>query len=211
MLQAIWYYAVLAGETAVCLFGIRLYEEPPYSVIDRVAGRVEIRRYASRVVAEVTLSGPGEAGRDDAFRVLFAYIAGANRNASFGADRIAMTVPVVVQEGKGIATTVPVQTSDENGGPRMQFVLPAKFRSRNAPKPMDPRVRIMTVPEQTIAVLRFSGSGSDFPERESELLFRLGGQCWRPVGAPYRLLYDAPFTLPFLRRNEAAVAVEAGS
>jgi SOUL heme-binding protein len=90
-----------------------------------------------------------------------------------------MTVPVV-QEGERIAT---MKTSDENGGPRMQFVPPAKFRSRNPPQPMDPRVRIMTIPEQTIAVLRFSGSGSDFPQRESELLFRLGGQCWRPVGA----------------------------
>ena len=28
-----------------------------------------------------------------------------------------------------------------------------------------------------------------------------------PSGEPYTLYYDAPFTLPFLRRNEAAVVV----
>jgi hypothetical protein len=38
-------------------------------------------------------------------------------------------------------------------------------------------------------------------------LFTLKDTKWRPSGEPYTLFYDAPFTLPFLRRNEAAVAV----
>jgi len=33
------------------------------------------------------------------------------------------------------------------------------------------------------------------------------GSKWQPIGEAYTLYYDAPFTLPFLRRNEAAVAV----
>jgi hypothetical protein len=30
---------------------------------------------------------------------------------------------------------------------------------------------------------------------------------WQPIGMPYTIFYDAPFTLPLARRNEAAVAV----
>jgi hypothetical protein len=32
--------------------------------------------------------------------------------------------------------------------------------------------------------------------------------AWRPTGEPVVLFYDPPFTVPFLRRNEVAVAVE---
>ena len=68
-------------------------------------------------------------------------------------------------------------------------------------------MKLVTVPGETIATLRFSGSGSDFADRQSELITIISGSRWRPTGAPYALNYDAPFTLPFLRRNEAAVAV----
>ena len=67
---------------------------------------------------------------------------------------------------------------------------------------------LVTIPAETVAVLRFSGSGSDFAERQSELIRRLQGSAWKTIGAPYALYYDPPFTLPFLRRNEAAVRVD---
>jgi hypothetical protein len=53
MWEAITYYAALAIESLIGLFGIRLYEEPLYDVIDRIADRVEIRLYAPRLAAEV--------------------------------------------------------------------------------------------------------------------------------------------------------------
>jgi len=58
--QSISYYAVLALESLVGLFGIRLYEEPRYDVIDRIADRVEIRRYAPRLAAEVESQVAGD-------------------------------------------------------------------------------------------------------------------------------------------------------
>jgi hypothetical protein len=205
MWPAVSYYAALALEAVVGIFGIRLYEEPRYDVIDRVGDRVEIRRYGSRLAAEVALPDAGKAGREDAFRLLFAYIAGANQAAS-GNDMIAMTVPVEIREER-MAMTVPVQASEADGALRMQFFLPAKYRLDDAPKPLDVRVRLVAVPGETIATLRFSGSGGDAAERRSELIALLGSSGWRPDGAPYMLSYDAPFTLPFLRRNEAAVVV----
>ena len=206
--QSISYYAVLALESLVGLFGIRLYEEPRYDVIDRIAHRVEIRRYAPRLAAEVELQVAGEAGRSEAFQLLFAYIAGANRTSASGHDKIAMTVPVEVRDKEQMAMTVPVQTAETNGAVRMQFFLPAKYGPDNAPKPVNARVKLITIPDETIATLRYSGSGKDFKNRQSELVTQLAASRWRPIGAPYTLYYDAPFTLPFLRRNEAAVAVD---
>jgi hypothetical protein len=207
MWSTISYYATLAFEALIGVFGIRLYEEPRYDVINRIADHVEIRRYEPRLAAEVELPVAGKAGRDEAFRLLFAYIAGSNHASASGENRIAMTMPVEVRDKERVAMTVPVQTSEANGPVRMQFFLPAKYNQDNAPKPVDARVRLVTIPGETVAILRFSGLGGDFAERQSELIARLMGLQWQPSGAPYILVYDAPFTLPFLRRNEAAVAV----
>ena len=121
MWQTLCYYGALALESVLGVFGVRLYEEPHYDVIDRVAVRVEIRRYAHRLAAEVQLAVAGEAGRNEAFRLLFAYIAGANRASGLGNRKIAMTVPVEVRDKELVAMTVPVQTSETNGTTLMRF------------------------------------------------------------------------------------------
>lgn len=207
MWKAISYYGALALESFFGLFGARLYEEPRYDVIGRVADRVEIRRYGPRVAAETQLAIAGEAGNNEAFKLLFAYIAGANQASASGEGKIAMTVPVEVRNNTLIAMTIPVQTAQQNGGTVMRFYLPAKYSRDRAPEPADARVKIVAAPAETVAIVRFSGSGEDFASYQNELLELLGGSVWRPSGAPYTLYYDAPFTPPFLRRNEAAVTV----
>ncbi|NEW93525.1 heme-binding protein [Rhodopseudomonas sp. BR0M22] len=206
MASAIWYYMVLAVESVLGIVGLRLYEEPAYKVLDRPAEAIEIRRYAPRVAAEVDLERNGHAD-SQAFTLLFNYIAGANRGASDASERVAMTVPVDVARPAKIAMTAPVETATEGRMTRMRFFLPATYTTDTAPKPDDSRVQIVTVPEQTIATLRFSGTGRDLREREQQLIAALANTAWQPVGAPYGLFYDAPFTLPFVRRNEAAVEV----
>jgi DNA gyrase inhibitor GyrI len=103
--------------------------------------------------------------------------------------------------------TVPVETSETESAVRMRFFLPAKYTLRTAPEPVDPRVRLIEIPEETIATLRYAGSGSDFSTYQSNLIAKLARSRWRPSGTPYTLYYDAPFTIPFFRRNEAAVEV----
>jgi hypothetical protein len=208
MWQSISYYTALGFEAFVGIFGIRMYEEPRYVLIDSVGNRIEVRRYAPRVAAQVELPTAGEAGRNEAFRLLFSYIAGANRAAVPADSKIAMTAPVDVREPERIAMTTPVHTQDA-GGVRMRFFLPARFTPETAPEPTDPSVHIVTVPEEMIAVLRFSGSGGDMMERQAALVEGLSGSQWKPVGKPYALFYDPPFALPFLRRNEASVEVTA--
>ncbi|ACF02611.1 SOUL heme-binding protein [Rhodopseudomonas palustris TIE-1] len=206
MASAIWYYTVLVAESVLGIVGLRLYEEPAYSVLDRPSDIIEIRRYAPRVAAEVDLERRGNAD-GQAFTLLFNYIAGANRGGSGASERVAMTVPVDVARPAKIAMTAPVETATQDRMTRMRFFLPATFTAETAPKPSDERVQIVTVPEQTIATLRFSGTGRDLREREQQLITALANTPWQPVGAPYGLFYDAPFTLPFVRRNEAAVEV----
>jgi hypothetical protein len=205
MWQTVSYYAVLALEALCGVFGLRLYEEPRYQVIDRVGVHVEVRHYGTRLAAEIELP---LAGRDRAFRVLFAYIAGDNR-ALAQSSRIAMTVPVQVANVAPIAMTVPVQASETPDKIRMRFFLPASYTLASAPTPTDSRVKIKQIADETVAVLRFSGNGRDVADRQTELIASLAGSRWQPAGKPYALFYDAPFTVPFLRRNEAAVAVVA--
>jgi hypothetical protein len=208
MASAIWYYTVLVFESVVGVFGLRLYEEPTYAVLDKPASSIEIRRYAPRLAAEVDVEKRGSSD-GQAFTLLFNYIAGANRGASGSAERVAMTVPVDVARPEKIAMTAPVETATQDRMTRMRFFLPSRFTAETAPKPTDERVQIVTVPEQTIATLRFSGTGRDLREREQQLIAALAATRWKPLGTAYGLFYDAPFTIPFLRRNEAAVAVVA--
>ncbi|MBC7637828.1 MAG: heme-binding protein [Acetobacteraceae bacterium] len=207
MWSNIAYYATLGFESLVGIFGIRLYEEPRYDIVARIGDSVEIRRYAPRLAAEVELPGVGQASRDQAFRLLFAYISGANQAQNGGSAKIGMTVPVEVRNSEKLAMTAPVLVSETNDMVRMVFYLPANISADAAPQPTDGRTRIVTVPSETIATLRFSGSADDSGARQKELIDSLKGSRWNPTGAPYMLGYDPPFALPFLRRNEAAVLV----
>ncbi|NJL07714.1 MAG: heme-binding protein [Methylacidiphilales bacterium] len=216
MLQNVAYYSALVLETVAGTFGVRLYEEPSYQVVGHVGEDIEIRRYAPRLAAEVEY--PKTGGRDggDAFMLLFNYIAGANQGAP-GTNKIAMTVPVEMRASdkaagsEKIAMTAPVEMADAGDVGRIRFFLPSNLTSENAPRPSDARVKLVTVPAETIAVQRFSGVGWEMGDRQSDLVRRLKGTAWQPEARPFALYYDGPFTLPFLRRNEAAVAVVARS
>jgi hypothetical protein len=222
MLHTFTYYAALVLETAVGAFGIRLYEEPPYRVVDRIGDDIEIRTYAPRLAAEVDYVNRGDSRGDDAFMLLFNYISGANAGAPSDSkiamtvpvemrepQRIAMTAPVEMRRPQRIAMTTPVQTARTENSGRLRFFLPTNLTAETAPKPDNDRVKIVTVPEETVAVLRFSGlgMGPDIAERQDELSAALKRSKWQEAGAPFAYYYDGPFTLPFLRRNEAVVPV----
>lgn len=204
------YYAQLALESVVGVFGIRLYEQPRYVLEARLGGGVEVRRYGPRLAAEVEMAAatPKEES-ERAFRALFEYIAGANGGGA-GGEKIAMTTPVEVsREPEKIAMTTPVETARSGSVTRMRFFLPARLTRETAPAPRDPRVRIVEIPPDLLAIRRFSGTAPDDEiARQREALLRtLAGSDWRPAGRPVTLVYDAPFTLPFVRRNEVAVSV----
>ena len=125
------------------------YEQPPYTVVETISEDVEIRRYSSRLVAEVTVdvADPDKSNRE-AFGLLFAYISGDNAPNA----KIEMTSPVAMtRDGARISMTTPVETAATGGDLTMRFFLPSSFAEATAPWPTNSRVSIVTVPEQTVA------------------------------------------------------------
>ena len=196
---------MLAGCSVV---GIRSgYEEPSYEVVDRLDESVEVRAYAPRVAVEARVDTPDyETSQDDAFRLLFDYISGTNRAAT----KIAMTAPVeTATTSEKIAMTVPVESVRGDSGMRMRFFLPASYTAGSAPEPLDPRLRIVEVPAQTVAVLRFSGLVREaaVAAQTEDLLVALENTRYRASSHAVTYFYDPPWTLPFFRRNEVVVSV----
>lgn len=194
--------------TGCTVFGIRSgYEQPGYETVDRVE-QVEIRSYGARLVAQTIVEADDElAARNDAFRILAAYIFGDN----VAKNEIAMTTPVAVErQSEKIDMTTPVETSPVDGGRyAMRFFLPSSYTLETAPTPTDSRVQLAVVPADTLAVLRFTGSRKPraVAERSQELLRVLADSKWLPVGQPLSLFYDPPWTISLLRRNEVVVTV----
>lgn len=181
-------------------------EQPPYEVITTV-GDVEIRQYGPRLAAETDMgSGTGiEAGQNAAFMRLAAFIFAQNREG----PEVAMTAPVEFQAAEPIAMTAPVAMEPGQEQGTMRFFMPAKYTLETLPRPGDDRVRIVTVPAQTLAVLRFSGELTDeiAAERTTELLRAIAGSDWTVTGTPGVFGYDAPGTPLDKRRNEVFVEV----
>ena len=190
------------------VFGIRDgTESPTYQVIG-TAGEVEIRQYAPRIAAQTIVEGAEEAARSAGFRKVAAYIFGENRTR---AD-IAMTAPVVQSTARStdIAMTAPVVAQAAGEGKwAIRFFMPAQFTMATLPEPLDASVMLVSVPAETMAVTRFSGSRSAAAMADGRARLRqaLVGGAWTMAGEPVDWFYDPPWTLPFLRRNEVAVPV----
>lgn len=169
-------------------------EQTAYELLDRLDGGIVVRRYGARLAFETAMHG-GVA--DPAFRRLASYIFGANRKLDGDAEKIAMTVPVEVGPiGMGTPET-------------MRFFAPARFSAGTLPQPIDPAVRVIEVPAETLAVKRFAGSGVGraAERRRAELLDALAHGPWVADGNPAMFFYDAPWVPLPLRRSEVVVRV----
>ena len=179
-------------------------EEPAYEVV-RTIDRVEIRRYAPYVVAEVVVDGPAEEAGNRAFPILAGYIFGKNK----GARSFAMTAPVTqTTEPVRMAMTAPVTQVAAAGGQRVQFVLPKAVGLAAAPEPLDARVQLREVPAATWAVIRYSGSWSqaNYQEHLDLLKATLQAHGVATEGEPLLARYNPPITPWFMRRNEIWLA-----
>lgn len=197
--------------TGCSVFGIRSgTEEPAYKVIANV-GPVQIRQYGPRLAASAIVPGDEVAARSAGFRRLAGYIFGANTQAA----PIPMTAPVVESGAPPAASakipmTAPVAQSLSAGGTwTITFYMPQKYTMQTLPKPSRPGIEIHEVPETVDAVYRFSGipSVAAVDKARSLLLRQLFGSAWKITGDPVTWFYDPPWTLPWCRRNEVAVAV----
>ena len=157
-------------------------------------GDLEFRKYPPIILATVT--GTNE---NENFWILFRYITGNNRSGK----KLPMTSPVITAER--ITMTTPV-ISEENA---MSFVLPAAYRMKEVPVPIDTRIRIHEIPARELAVIRFSGraSASDVAQVRERLLKKIEESNTAVAGTPLLMRYNAPYTPGFMRRNEVGIEI----
>lgn len=199
MMNRIW--MALLG---FCLWSLSIsafaIEEPAFEVVKRYP-QFEVRKYASYLVAEVVVPGPAEKAGNAAFEYLGGYIFGKNK----GSRKIAMTAPVSQTTAPiKIEMTAPVAQTATEGGYLVQFAMPREFTMDTLPEPTNSKVKLREMPAQTYAVLQYSGGWSQsLYEEKLALLRSLANQANLKLdGEPIFSRYNAPFSLPFLRRNE---------
>jgi hypothetical protein len=216
--------AGLALWTGWGLYSARSTERVPYDTLAELDG-VEIRRYPRTILVETTAES-----NEAAFRRLFRYISGANESgeevsmtapvaSDADGETVSMTAPVRTDrtaddapdtdtDGDELSMTAPVRTNDGDSV-TMAFYLPSEYTPATAPTPTDSRVRLVVQPPQTLAVKTFSWWATDerVADQRSALLDTLTERGLDLRGEPFLLQYNAPYTPPFLRRNEVAVAV----
>ena len=194
------------------VFGDSGVDIAPYKVVKADTDKnIEVREYAPMILVSTPMTDKD--GRNNAFRTLFAYITGDNE----GTTKIAMTAPVLMDEeieGAKIPMTAPVfmdtLNNDAGAHPMMSFVMPANYTLETTPKPTNPTVSVREVKDYKVATIRFSGflSDSNINKHQKILESWIAEHKYKVTGLTKSAGYNAPFTIPALRRNEVLVPVE---
>lgn len=176
-------------------------EEAEYALVLQ-DDAIEIRDYAAQIVAETRVEGDMKGAGNTAFGPLFGYIGGDNETQA----SIAMTAPVAQRESESekIAMTAPVGQRAEGESWVVSFMMPASYSMETIPMPTDPRVSLREIPPQRMAVIRYSGRWTEknYGKQLEALREWMSSNGLEAVGDPLWARYNAPFSLPFMRRNE---------
>ncbi len=194
----------------VATFGVNAgIEEPKYTVIEIIDQQTEIRLYAPRIAAEVTVTKADDNRTDSAaFGKLASYIFGQNKSNA----KIEMTSPVeqsAPAKGNKIAMTAPVDVRNDKETMTMRFFMPSEYNLNNLPQPNDKTIKIISLPEHIVAVRKYSGftKEDNIKEQEMKLADSLKSTKWKQNGNSRSYFYNPPWTLPFLRHNEIVLDV----
>ena len=179
-------------------------EKPDYKVIQSEQN-IEIRQYEPMIIAEVEVDGKREDAIGDGFRLLADYIFGNNTVQQV----ISMTAPVQQKENQKIEMTAPVQQQSTGKSWRMSFVMPSKYSMDSLPVPNNNRVRLKEILTKKFVVIEFSGTNSNenVIEHENQLMNYIEANQIKINGSPKYAFYNAPWTLPFMRRNEVMIEI----
>jgi hypothetical protein len=179
-------------------------EKPDYKVIQSEQN-IEIRQYEPNIIAEVDVEGKREDAIGDGFRLIADYIFGNNKVKL----DIAMTAPVQQQESQKIAMTAPVQQQSTGGSWQISFVMPSEYTMESLPEPNNDRVRLKEILTKKFVVIEFSGTSSNenINEHENKLMNYIVANNLKIIGSPKYAFYNAPWTLPFMRRNEVMIEI----
>lgn len=166
-------------------------ESQPYTVV-RTEKDFEIRFYPITTMAMINSSAKtykelGNMG----FKKLAGYIFGGNQTN----EKIAMTTPVHMDINQTSST--------------MSFVMPSQYNKDNLPQPNDSNVKIKTISQEYVAVMKFGGyaSENDIKTNSRKLENALKEASISYYGHFRFLGYNPPFQF-IGRRNEIIVSVD---
>jgi len=204
--QASLYIVILILPILLCSCATVGIEKAKYEVIEK-EGKFEVRQYQPQIVAETIVEADFDEAGNIAFRRLFNYISGQNRQKK----SIAMTAPVSQKAGsQKIAMTAPVNQRKSEGKYSVSFLMPAKYTMATLPEPLDPSVRLREIPARKVAAIRYSGSWSRERYEAKKTLLKefIKNKGLRITGQDIFARYDPPFQIWFLRRNEVLFPVD---
>jgi SOUL heme-binding protein len=208
-------YVSLAGIVAILAIAaaaagpiMSRVEQPDYKVT-MTEGAIEIRSYGPMIAAEAEVKGERQAAINEGFRLIAAYIFGANTPNA----KIAMTAPVQQQSSQKIAMTAPVTQQTAGDSWTVRFIMPSSWTLETLPAPNDPRVTLKPVAAKRLLAIRFSGTASDslIRTKTDELRRYAAAKKLATTGEPLLAFYNPPWTLPFFRRNEVMLELATGA
>ncbi len=176
---------------------------PRYEVLQH-DGPFEIRRYPAMVVAQTRVNSGFDLALNEGFGRLAGFIFGKNT----GQEQVSMTTPVVTQHESLHFDSVTSEAQGD-GGYTVSFVMPPQRTVQDLPLPEDDRVTLRELQPRTVAALKFSGryDGERVRRASERLMDEARNHGVEVVGEAAFAGYDAPSTLPLLRRNEVWVQV----
>lgn len=186
-----------AGLAAIGLGALRVelarwFASEPAFHSDGKVGDLELRRYDARIEACTRVDDLAlEAAIDHGYGRLAGYICGAN------------------QAGEILARTTPTFTAMREGCYTVSWVMPPGRTLEDLPRPDHPGVELRKVPAREIAALRFRGrcTRDNTAAHERVLLRQLADAELSACDGIVFATFDAPATLPILRRNELWVEI----
>ena len=129
-----WLVAALVGGAST-LTGAGLLGAPIETPVSEVVSEHEgweVRRYAPKLEAQVTIQGGTyREAVNRGFRVLAKFIFGANQSA----ESVEMTAPVSASRSSTIAMTAPVGASATGDEWTVSFTMPSEFTAQTLPRP----------------------------------------------------------------------------
>lgn len=161
-------------------------ERQKYEVL-KIVGDIEIRRYSPYVAADILVPGEYEKAPNQGFRPLANYIFSNN---------IAMTAPVIVQEG-------------DNESWQVSFVMPDGSNLEDMPNPSgDVKLRAET--GEISAAIKFSGytNKARIEKYQTKLFDALKDLDIEIAGKVRIARFDPPWKPGFIRYNEIIVPVK---
>lgn len=183
-------------------------DEPEFKTILK-EGKIEIREYAPKIIAQVEVFGDFDEASSKGFKILADYIFGNNISKD-GNSRIEMTAPVEMEPlSQKINMTKPVLTEGNDNTWIVSFIMPNEFTLETLPQPNDKGIKISRLPKEKYAIIIFSGlvRESSYQEKENLLTQFIKIKKLKTSGEIKIARYNPPWTLPFFRRNELMIKV----